>query len=70
MSNPLMTLVVEPLRDGLLFHDGEKVRGIDAVASIERASKRGPLTGTMMAAINAALRRLRLSAFVLRTDMW
>lgn len=40
------------LRDGLLFHDGEKVRGIDAVASIERASKRGPLTGTMMAAVN------------------
>ena len=30
------------LRDGLLFHDGEKVRGIDCAASLERWSKRDP----------------------------
>ncbi len=40
------------LRDGLVYHDGDKVRAIDAVASIERTAKRGPLTGTMMAAVN------------------
>jgi peptide/nickel transport system substrate-binding protein len=40
------------LRDGLVYHDGEKVRAIDAVASIERTAKRGPLTGTMMTAVN------------------
>jgi peptide/nickel transport system substrate-binding protein len=28
------------LRDGLLFHDGEKVRSIDCIASIDRWSKR------------------------------
>jgi len=38
------------LRPGQLFHDGERVRAIDAVTSIERTAKRGPLTGTMMAA--------------------
>ena len=30
------------LRDGLVFHDGEKVRAIDCVASINRWSKRDP----------------------------
>lgn len=30
------------LRDGLMFHDGEKVRGIDCAASLERWSKRDP----------------------------
>jgi len=40
------------LRDGLFYHDGERVRAIDAVASIERTARRGPLTGTMMAAVN------------------
>ena len=52
------------LRDGLLFHDGEKVRAIDAVASIERTAKRVPLVATTMTAVDelAALddRRLRL----------
>ncbi len=40
------------LRPGLEHHDGEKVRAIDAVRSIERTSKRAPLVGTMMAAVN------------------
>lgn len=40
------------LRDGLVFHDGEKVRAIDAVRSIERTAKRGPLLGTMMGQVN------------------
>jgi peptide/nickel transport system substrate-binding protein len=31
------------LRDGLLFHDGEKVRAIDVVASINRWGKRRPM---------------------------
>lgn len=30
------------LRDGLVFHDGEKVRGIDCAVSLERWSKRDP----------------------------
>jgi peptide/nickel transport system substrate-binding protein len=30
------------LRDGLVFHDGEKVRAIDAVASLRRWMKRSP----------------------------
>ena len=31
------------LREGLMHHDGEKVRAADAVASIERAKRRQPL---------------------------
>jgi peptide/nickel transport system substrate-binding protein len=38
------------LRDGLLFHDGEKVRAADCVASIARWSKRDPF-GQRMAAL-------------------
>lgn len=38
------------LREGLVHHDGEKVRAIDAVASIKRTARRQPLVGTMMAA--------------------
>jgi peptide/nickel transport system substrate-binding protein len=50
------------LRDGLVFHDGERVRAIDAVASIERTAKRAPLVSTMMAAADelAALDDTRL----------
>jgi peptide/nickel transport system substrate-binding protein len=40
------------LRKGLVHHDGEKVRAIDAVASIERTGKRTPLVATMMAAVD------------------
>jgi len=40
------------LRDGLVYHDGERVRAIDAVRSIERTAKRYPLPGTMMTAVN------------------
>jgi peptide/nickel transport system substrate-binding protein len=38
------------LRDGLLFHDGEKVRATDCVASIARWAKRDPF-GVRMAAL-------------------
>jgi peptide/nickel transport system substrate-binding protein len=38
------------LRDGLLFHDGEKVRSADCVASIARWAKRDPF-GVHMAAV-------------------
>ena len=38
------------LRDGLVFHDGEKVRAVDCVASISRWSKRDPF-GVRMAAL-------------------
>jgi hypothetical protein len=31
------------LRDGLLFHDGEKVRAADCVASVQRWARRNPL---------------------------
>ncbi len=31
------------LRDGLVFHDGEKVRAIDCVASVNRWARRNPL---------------------------
>ena len=50
------------LRDGLVYHDGEKVRAIDAVASIERTAKRSPLVGTMMSQVNelAAVDDMRL----------
>jgi ABC-type transport system substrate-binding protein len=35
------------LRDGLMFHDGEKVRAIDAVASLRRWMKRNPYGQTL-----------------------
>ena len=38
------------LRDGLVFHDGEKVRAADCVASIARWAKRDPF-GQRMAAL-------------------
>jgi peptide/nickel transport system substrate-binding protein len=38
------------LRDGLLFHDNEKVRAVDCVASIARWAKKDPF-GTRMAAL-------------------
>ena len=40
------------LREGLMHHDGEKVRAADAVASIRRAAKRAPLVETLMSVTN------------------
>ena len=40
------------LREGLFFHDGERVRAIDAITSILRTARRSPLIGTMMAEVN------------------
>jgi peptide/nickel transport system substrate-binding protein len=40
------------LRDGLLFHDGEKVRASDAVASLRRWMKRNPYGQTLEPVIN------------------
>ncbi len=40
------------LREGLVHHDGEKVRATDAVASIGRAARRQPLVETLMNATN------------------
>ena len=37
------------LREGLMHHDGERVRAADAVASIQRSSKRAPLVETLLA---------------------
>jgi peptide/nickel transport system substrate-binding protein len=37
------------LRDGLLFHDGEKVRANDCIASIRRWARRRPLGQTLLA---------------------
>jgi peptide/nickel transport system substrate-binding protein len=37
------------LREGLLFHDGEPVRAIDCIASINRWAKRRPLGQTLLA---------------------
>src|ERR1700709_1732874 len=36
-----------PLRDGLVFHDGEKVRAGDAVVSLRRWMKRNPYGQTL-----------------------
>lgn len=38
------------LRDGLVFHDGQKVRAADAVASIQRWAKRDAFGASLMAA--------------------
>jgi len=40
------------LREGQVYSDGEKVRAIDAVASILRTAKRQPLVETLMAMTN------------------
>ena len=40
------------LREGLMHHDGERVRSADAVASILRSSKRAPLVESLMTATN------------------
>jgi peptide/nickel transport system substrate-binding protein len=40
------------LRDGLLFHDGERVRAADCIASINRWSKRDPFGQRMAALLN------------------
>jgi peptide/nickel transport system substrate-binding protein len=41
------------LRDGLAFHDGEKVRARDCVASLQRWMKRDPLGATITARLDA-----------------
>jgi len=45
------------LRDGLVFHDGEKVRAIDCVTSINRWSKRNPF-GQKLASVTNELTAL------------
>src|SRR4051794_24773673 len=40
------------LRDGLKFHDGTPVRARDCIASIERAGKRNPMSGALMARVD------------------
>ncbi|MDJ0389123.1 ABC transporter substrate-binding protein [Roseomonas sp. E05] len=37
------------LRDGLMFHDGEPVRAIDCITSVQRWAKRRPLGQTLLA---------------------
>ena len=41
------------LRDGLLFHDGEKVLARDCVASLQRWMKRDPIGQTIAARLDA-----------------
>ena len=54
------------LRDGLIFHDGEKVRAADAVASLRRWMKRNPYGQTLepvtdeLAALDNSRLRFRL----------
>ena len=53
------------LRDGLLFHDNEKVRAIDCVASIARWAKKDPF-GTRMAALLDEMQPLDDKTFEIR----
>ena len=53
------------LRDGLVFHDGEKVRAIDCVASINRWSKRDPF-GVRMAALLDEMKAIDDNSFEIR----
>ncbi len=53
------------LRDGLLFHDGEKVRAIDCVASIARWARRDPF-GQRMAALMDEMQALDDKSFEIR----
>jgi peptide/nickel transport system substrate-binding protein len=53
------------LRDGLVFHDGEKVRATDCVASIHRWSKRDPF-GVRMAALLDEMKAIDDSSFEIR----
>jgi peptide/nickel transport system substrate-binding protein len=53
------------LRDGLMFHDGEKVRAADCVASIARWAKRDPF-GQRMAAVLDEMRTVDDKSFEIR----
>jgi peptide/nickel transport system substrate-binding protein len=53
------------LRDGLVFHDGEKVRAVDCVASINRWSKRDPF-GVRMAALLDEMKPIDDNSFEIR----
>lgn len=53
------------LRDGLVFHDGEPVRSIDLVTSIQRWAKRRPL-GQLMESFGAELSTDGDKVFVIR----
>jgi peptide/nickel transport system substrate-binding protein len=53
------------LRDGLVFHDGEKVRAADCVASINRWAKRDPF-GQRMAALLDEMRAVDDKSFEIR----
>ncbi len=53
------------LRDGLAFHDGEKVRAADCVASIARWAKRDPF-GQRMAALLDEMRPVDDKSFEIR----
>jgi peptide/nickel transport system substrate-binding protein len=53
------------LRDGLVFHDGEKVRAVDCVASINRWSKRDPF-GVRMAALLDEMQAIDDKTFEIR----
>jgi peptide/nickel transport system substrate-binding protein len=53
------------LRDGLVFHDGEKVRAIDCVASINRWSKRDPF-GVRMAGLLDEMKPIDDRSFEIR----
>lgn len=53
------------LRDGLLFHDGDPVRGVDCIASITRWSVRDPF-GSQLAAATEEMRALDDKRFQIR----
>jgi peptide/nickel transport system substrate-binding protein len=53
------------LRDGLVFHDGEKVRAADCVASIARWAKRDPF-GQRMVALMDEMKALDDTSFEIR----
>lgn len=53
------------LRDGLVFHDGEPVRALDCVASVQRWAKRRPL-GQKLLELTAEMRALDDKRFEIR----
>src|SRR6185312_16311403 len=53
------------LRDGLVFHDGEKVRAADCIASIARWAKRDPF-GVHMAAVTDEMTAIDDKTFEIR----
>ena len=55
------------LRDGLAFHDGEKVRAADCIASIDRWSKRSAW-GQALGAVTDEMKALDDKRFTIQPE--